>query len=119
MLIEKFLLVTDFFLFFQQPGCNHTREEILCELYVVLDCSFSIREAEEFEHGHVISDVSYCAKHNFTFESKQNQTDKEIEQRFYDTYLKLLPVSHLTGMSQLYAMILRGGDIRTFLYYKT
>ena len=118
MLIEKFLLVTDFFLFFQQPGCNHTREEILCELYVVLDCSFSIREAEEFEHGHVISDVSYCAKHNFTFESKQNQTDKEIEQRFYDTYLKLLPVSHLTGMSQLYAMI-RGGDIRTFLYYKT
>ena len=87
-------LIKNFLCVFQQPRCNETREELLCELYVLLDCSYSIHEAEKFELGHVKSDVHYCDKHNYNFESKKGQTDKEIEQRFYETYLKLIPVSH-------------------------
>ena len=70
------------------------RHELLCELFYMTDCKYSVEFSQKFKYGYLKSDLDHCAS-NYTFETLKGQSDKQIEQRFYDIYLKLKPVSHL------------------------
>ena len=59
----------------------------------MLDCSYSVSETENFHHGDLKSDITHCG-YDYIHEKVKNETDKEIEQRFYGLYLKLKPVSY-------------------------
>ena len=62
-------------------------------MYFLLDCSYSVTVSENFHHGNLKSDIDHCGD-DFVHEYVKNKTDKEIEQDFYDIYLKLKPVSY-------------------------
>ena len=62
-------------------------------MYFLLDCSYSVTVSENFHHGNLKSDIDHCGD-DFVHQNVKNKTDKEIEQYFYDIYLKLKPVSY-------------------------
>ena len=62
-------------------------------MYFLLDCSYSVTVSENFHHGNLKSDLDHCGD-DFVHQNVKNKTDKEIEQYFYDIYLKLKPVSY-------------------------
>ena len=77
---------------FQLSKCNNGRHKLLCKLYFLLDCSFSVTVTEKFEHGNLKSDITQC-NGDYYIDSIDGLTDNEIEQNFYDLYLQLKPVS--------------------------
>ena len=58
------------------------------------DCEYGISFSQKFKYGYLKSDLDHCAN-NYTFETLESQSDKQIEQRFYEIYLKLEPVSYM------------------------
>ena len=68
------------------------RHELLCELFYMTDCEFGVSFSQTFKYGYLKSDLDHCAN-NYTFETLESE--KQIEQRFYEIYLKLEPVSYL------------------------
>ena len=57
------------------------------------DCEYGVSFSQRFKYGYLKSDLDHCAN-NYTFETLESQSDKQIEQRFYEIYLKLKPVSY-------------------------
>ena len=58
------------------------------------DCEYGVGFSQRFKYGYLKSDLDHCAN-NYTFETLESLSDKQIEQRFYEIYLKLEPVSYL------------------------
>ena len=58
------------------------------------DCEYGVSFSQRFKYGYLKSDLDHCAN-NYTFETLESQSDKQIEQRFYEIYLKLETVSYL------------------------
>ena len=58
------------------------------------DCEYGVSFSQKFKYGYLKSDLDHCAN-NYTFETLRSQSDKQIEQRFYEIYLKLKPASYL------------------------
>ena len=54
------------------------------------DCEYGVSFSQRFKYGYLKSDLDHCAN-NYTFETLESE--KQIEQRFYEIYLKLKPVS--------------------------
>ena len=67
----------------------------------MLDCSYSVSETEKFHHGDLKSDITHCG-YDYIHEKVKNETDKEIELRFYGLYLKLKPVSYFKVFAFIY-----------------
>ena len=91
MYVNIFIILNYFQL--SEKSCEEDRHKLLCKLYFLLDCSYSVTVSENFHHGNLKSDIDHCG-YDFVHENVKNKTDKEIEQDFYDIYLKLKPVTY-------------------------
>ena len=81
------------YFYFQNETCG-SRASLLCSLYALAGCKYSVEVTEKFHYGKIISNTTLCEGHVFkdNFNMQESLDQYDLEEAYYKLYLSLTTV---------------------------